>query len=103
MKIQNLIQSVFNAPGLVVSVPQYIDGVDPAKKPIYPFFIGGISDDQAQVLLDRICWSTPTITFFTAPFTPFVSSFVMTLQNIPLASTHENELAIAQVLEITYV
>jgi len=101
MKVQNLIQSVFNPPGLIVSAPQYIDAVDSTKKPIYPFFIGGISNDQAQLLLDRICWSTPTITFFTAPFTSFVSSFAMTLQNIPLASTHENELAIARVVRDT--
>ncbi|KAF8798305.1 hypothetical protein BYT27DRAFT_6901800 [Phlegmacium glaucopus] len=58
-----------------------------------------------QVLLERICWSTSAITFFTAPITPFVSDFVMTLQsswrhqNVPLTSTHENELAIAEVVK----
>ncbi|KAF8798340.1 hypothetical protein BYT27DRAFT_7218575 [Phlegmacium glaucopus] len=99
MKIRNLIESIFNPPGLIVSVPQYIDAGYRFKKPIYPFFIGGISKGQAQVLLDRICWSTPTITFFIAPFTPFVSDFVMTLQNVPLTGTHENELAIAEIVK----
>ncbi|KAF8798300.1 hypothetical protein BYT27DRAFT_7151104, partial [Phlegmacium glaucopus] len=105
IKIQNLIQSVVNAPGLIVSTPQYVDAGHLVKKPIYPFFIGGISNGQMQLLLERICWSTSTITFFTAPITPFVSDFVMTLQsswrhqNVLLTSTRENELAIAEVVK----
>ncbi|KAF8868019.1 hypothetical protein BD779DRAFT_1482515 [Infundibulicybe gibba] len=59
-------------------------------KPLFPYYIGGLSQKQMRCLTTKGCWSTPSLTAFFITNPLFPSEFVMTLENFPLAGTEES-------------
>ncbi|KAF9536878.1 hypothetical protein CPC08DRAFT_810820 [Agrocybe pediades] len=99
-RIRTVLQASFgDIPGLIIGAPQRDEGVYTTNRPIDPFLVANISKDQAAKILERVCWSTPDITFFPHPYRPFVTTFVMTLGNIPLDYSVDSEAFVADMVK----
>lgn len=98
-RIRELITSFFDCPELVVGAAKPAKFRNLDYKPVFPFFIGGITPYQADRLIERTCWSTPTITVFFVPAKIPISPFVMTLGNLPLAPTRTNNRKVADTVK----
>ncbi|KAF8966643.1 hypothetical protein BDZ97DRAFT_1917451 [Flammula alnicola] len=90
-KIKDFIKQLFDCKGVIVSSPGTKKASRQDRKPIHPYLITDLSQDQIEVLVQRACWSTPTLTLFVFPGTPFLSSFVMTLRGF---SSHDGDYAL---------
>jgi hypothetical protein len=78
---RNMLWDSLNAPGLFIIVPDTIHSTFTEHKPVTPYYIGGISQAQRDLLLSWNCWATPKTAFFIFPKGRFVSNYVMTLEN----------------------
>ncbi|KAF9541562.1 hypothetical protein CPC08DRAFT_460731 [Agrocybe pediades] len=98
-RIRTVLQASFgDIPDLIIGAPQRDEGVYTTNRPIDPFLVANISKEQADKILARACWSTPDITFFPHPYRPFVTSFIMTLGNIPLGYSVDSEAIVAEMV-----
>jgi hypothetical protein len=98
-KVKATLRTLFNCPKVIVGVPGYVNNGWTDSRPLYPLFIAGISERQKQILIGRICWNTPGITFFIAPTEPFVTAFVMTLGGLTLEADPEDETIVAHIVK----
>lgn len=102
-RIRELIRSFFDCPDLVVrhAKPTKLRSLD--YKPVSPYFIGGLTSFQVDRLVERGCWSLPTITIFFIPAVLPISPFVMTLGNLPLEPTPANNAKVAETVKAKIV
>lgn len=98
-RIRELITSFFDCPELVVGAAKPANFRHLDYKPVFPFFIGGLTPYQADRLIERTCWSTPNITVFFVPPKIPLSPFIMTLGNLPLAPTPANNRKVADTVK----
>ncbi|KIL54611.1 hypothetical protein M378DRAFT_181641 [Amanita muscaria Koide BX008] len=70
-------------------------------KPVFPYLIAGLSEQQAHTITAREVWSTRQITLFATPFDVPVSSYALALHGIFLAPTTESEIQITEVVANT--
>ncbi|KAF8877119.1 hypothetical protein BD779DRAFT_1475374 [Infundibulicybe gibba] len=71
-------------------------------KPLFPYYVGGITEEQRRRLIEQRCWSTPSITIFIIPDPITPSYFVMSLENFPIEATEENDNLITQTIKRTF-
>ena len=98
-KVKSALRTLFNCPKVIVGVPGYVNNGWTDARPLYPLFVAGISKKQKRILIDRICWNTPGITFFAVPTEPFVTAFVMTLGGLTLEADPEDEIIVAHIVK----
>ncbi|KAM6496547.1 hypothetical protein JOM56_007020 [Amanita muscaria] len=70
-------------------------------KPIFPYLIAGLSDQQAHTLLSRRVWSTKITTLFIIPFVPVPSTYALTLEGIFLPPAGDNEAEVTEAVTNT--
>ncbi|KAF8897705.1 hypothetical protein BD779DRAFT_1713233 [Infundibulicybe gibba] len=90
VRLQSLIKVALGSTPVIVGHAKPSNRRTSDIKPLFPYYIGGLTMDQMDFLTTRGCWSTPTTTAFFIPNPPPPSEFVMTLENLPLAATEEN-------------
>jgi len=98
-KVKAALRTLFDCPKVIVGVPGYVNNGWTDARPLYPLFVAGISKKQKQILIGRICWNTPGITFFAVPTEPFVTAFVMTLGGLTLEADPEDEIVVAHIVK----
>jgi hypothetical protein len=91
---REMLRDSIKAPNLFLIVPDMIRGAFTDYRPVIPYYIGGITRAQRDLLLFWNCWATKKTVFFIVPRGRFVSNFVMTLENTFLDA---NDAAIAKV------
>ncbi|KAF8196497.1 hypothetical protein BJ912DRAFT_923332 [Pholiota molesta] len=79
-KVKDLIKQIFDCPRLIVSSPGSRAASREDRKPILPYLITGLDRELVDILVERACWSAPSLTLFTFPSTYFLTNFVMTLR-----------------------
>jgi hypothetical protein len=89
-----MLRDCLRNPNIFIQVPDLNRNVYTAHKPVTPYLIGGLTTEQRDVLLYWTCWATPKTVFFIFPNTPFVTDYIMTLENTYLDN---NASAIAKV------
>ncbi|PPQ81142.1 hypothetical protein CVT26_011104 [Gymnopilus dilepis] len=95
-KIKDLVAAIILKDDFRVSIPQKAMGIRTPESPIYPFLLSELTQDDVDHLLSEPLWSNRSFTIFTAPSKPFVSDYVMTLQNLPFYATSEDEELVAE-------
>jgi hypothetical protein len=98
-KVKATLRTLFDCPKVIVGVPGYVNSGWADARPLYPLFIAGITEEQKRILIGRICWNTPGVTFFIAPIEPFVTAFVMTLGGLTLEADPEDETVVAYIVK----
>ncbi|KAF9542901.1 hypothetical protein CPC08DRAFT_434796 [Agrocybe pediades] len=94
-KIKKVLRASFGElPRLIVGAPKRAEGVYTSNRPIDPFFVSNITEEQARLILERGFWSTPDISFFPIPYYNFVSNFVMTIGNLALGDDEEDNVIV---------
>jgi hypothetical protein len=69
-------------PDIFIHVPDLNRNISTrTHRPVTPYLIGGLTTEQRDILLYWTCWATPTAAFFIFPNTPFVTNYIMTLEN----------------------
>jgi hypothetical protein len=84
---REMLRDAIHAPDLFVIAPTIVRNVYTEHKPVTPYYIGGITEDQRDLLLHWDCWANPKMVFFIVPRGRFVSNFIMTLENAFLDDT----------------
>jgi len=99
--ITTLLQDLLDSPAVFVRHGRpTLDNRHPERKPVFLYFIGGISAAQAQRLTEQRCWSMLNITIFALSLDPPIFHYAMTLRKIPLPPTSANDLRIAESIRI---
>jgi len=78
---RDMLRDSIRAPNLFIIVPDITRAVYTEHRPVTPYYIGGITRTQRDLLLHWNCWATPKTAFFIVPKGRFVSNYVMTLEN----------------------
>lgn len=93
--IASLISFIFCSP-VNVAAPRF---TDMGLGHVYPFFVSGLTNLQADILIRRKVWSTANLTFIAVPLSSFTTKYAMTIANLSLPTDHTGEEAVAQIMK----
>jgi len=78
---REMLRDAIHAPNLFIIAPTLMHKTFTEHRLVTPYYIGGMTEDQCDLLLHWNCWANPRMVFFIVPRGCFVSNFVMTLEN----------------------
>jgi hypothetical protein len=98
---REMLRDAIHAPNLFIIAPTLMHKTFTEHRPVTPYYIGGMTEDQCDLLLHWNCWANPRMVFFIVPRGRFVSNFVMTLENTFLDDTDTSIMMVTSALMST--
>jgi hypothetical protein len=90
-KLSSAIANLLNITKPAVGAP--LAATPPSRKHSAPwcYLVTKLPAEAMKTLIDRQCWSTPAITFFAIPFTPPITPYACTIENLTFVETDAGE------------
>lgn len=80
--LQQTIKKLLDSYDHVVAPPRPAMEMTGKKATPWVYLVAQLTNEAAEQLLSQTCWSTPSITFFAIPFTPPISDYIFTIENL---------------------